>query len=146
MAPVSEALAQLSTSIGSLADRAKHAEEQATAARNEAHDKIEARQAEAKAAAAKRSKAMKVRRDAVKDDISTDWNGLHASVKAHNEKIKAKLDEKRNDHDAAAAERRAKRAEYNAEDAVDFALYAIDMAEAEVLEAIDARVIADGLR
>ena len=146
MAPVSESLAKLSTSIGNLAERAKHAEEQATAARTEAHDKIQARQSEAKAAAAKRRKAMEVRRDGVKDDISTDWNGLHASVRAQNEKIRAKLDEKRNDHDAAAAERRAKRAEYNAEDAIDFALYAIDMAEAEVLEAIDARVIADDLR
>jgi prophage DNA circulation protein len=60
-------------------------------------------------------------------------------------KMRVKLDEKRDDHDAAVAERRAQRTELNAEDAVSFAIFAVDEAEAAVLEAIDARVVADAL-
>jgi len=103
------------------------------------------------------------------------------------EKMRARLEEKRDDFDAKAAERRAERAEANdvvrnrhfghapagpssstdrlnsmdipvkivvrycaparnAADAVDFARYALDEAEAAALEAADARKIADALR
>jgi hypothetical protein len=57
--------------------------------------------------------------------------------------MRAKVDDQRDDHDAKVALRRADWAEANAADAVDFALYAIDEAEASVLDAADARTIAD---
>jgi hypothetical protein len=88
---------------------------------------------------------MKAHGAKVKDDLASAWAGLRAHVQEQTEKIQIKLDEKRDDHDAKAAERRAERAVLNADDAVSFALYAVDEAEAAVLEAADARKIADAL-
>jgi N-acetylglucosamine kinase-like BadF-type ATPase len=80
-----------------------------------------------------------------KDELAAAWASLQTHVQEQFEKIRARLDEKRNDHDAKAAQRRAERAEANAADAADFAQYALDEAEAAALEAADARKIADAL-
>ena len=89
---------------------------------------------------------MKARRAEVTDDMASAWASLQADAQEQFEKIRAKLDEKRDDHDAQAAERRAERAEANAAYAASFAQYAVDEAEAAALEAADARKIADALR
>jgi hypothetical protein len=106
---------------------------------------IEARVAEARATAQRQREEMKARGAQVKDDLASAWASLGANVQEQFDKIRAKLDEKRDDHDAKVAGRRAERAEVNAADAVGFAYWAIDEAEAAVLQAADARVIADSL-
>ena len=58
------------------------------------------------------------------------------------ERIRVKLGEKRDGLDAKPAERRVGRAEANAADAIDFASWAVDEAEAEALQAAEARKIA----
>jgi hypothetical protein len=73
------------------------------------------------------------------------WASLRAHVQEQFEKIRARLEDKRDDLNAKTAERRAERAEANAADAIDFASWAVDAAEAEALEAAEARKIADGL-
>ena len=145
MPTVSESLAKLSASMAELSQRAKEAEDHTAAARNEAHEQLEARVAEAKATAQRRREEMKARGTEVKDELAATWASLRADVQEQLEKIRAKLDDKRDDHDAKVAQRRAERAEINAGDAVSFAVYAVDEAEAAVLEAADARAIADAL-
>ena len=82
----------------------------------------------------------------MKDELASAWASLLGQDHEQFEKMRARLEEKRDDIDANAAERRAERAEANAADAVDFAQYALDEAEAAALEAADARKIADSLR
>ena len=145
MSTVPESLAKLSASMTKLSERAKEAADHAAAAGGEAHEQLEARVAEARATVQRQREEMKAHGAKVKDDLASAWASLRAHVQEQFEKIRAKLDEKRDDHDARTAERRAERAELNAADAVGFALYAIDEAEAAVLEAADARKIADAL-
>ncbi len=121
MPTVSESLAKISASMAELSQRAKEAEDRIAAARNETHEQLEARVAEAKATAQRRREEMKARGATVKDELASAWAGLVAHVHEQFEKMRAKLDEKRDDFDAKAAERRAERAEANAVDAVDFA-------------------------
>ena len=145
MPTVSESLAKLSASMAELSQRAKEAEDHIAAARNETHEQLEARVAKAKATAQRQRQETKARGAKAKDELAVAWAGLQAHVQEQFEKIRARLDEKRNDHDAKAAQQRAERAEANAADAADFAQYALDEAEAAALEAADARKIADAL-
>ena len=89
---------------------------------------------------------MKARGAKAKDDLDSAWASLQAQAQQQFEKTRAKLDEKRDDHDAKAAQRRAERAEANAAHAASFAQYAVDEADAAALEAAEARKIADALR
>ena len=73
------------------------------------------------------------------------WSKLRASASDHIDEIRAKIDQQRDDHDANVASRRADQAEQNAADSIDFATWAVAEAEASVLEAADARMIADSL-
>ena len=139
----SESLAKLSASLAELSRRAKEAEDHAAAARNETREQLEARVAHAKSTAQQRREEMKARGAKVKDDLAAAWASLQAHVQEQLDKIGAKLDEKRDDDDGKAAERRAEKAEANAADAVDFATYAVGEAEAATLEAAEARKIAD---
>jgi hypothetical protein len=88
---------------------------------------------------------MKAHGAKMQDDLVSAWASLQTHVQAQFDKIRAKLGEKRDDLDAKAAERRAERAEANAADAIDFASWAVDEAEAEALEAAEARKVADAL-
>jgi hypothetical protein len=69
---------------------------------------------------------MKARGAKMQDDLASAWASLQVHVQEQFENIRAKLEEKRDDHDATAAERRAERAEANAADAIDFASWAVD--------------------
>ena len=139
MPTVSESLAKLSASMAELSQRAKEAEDHIAAARKETHEQLETRVAEAKASAQRRREEIKTRGAKMNDQLASAWASLVAHVHEQFEKMRAKLD----DLDAQTAERRADRAEANAADAVDFAQYALDEAEAAALEAADARKIAD---
>ena len=140
-----EIMPTVSESLAKLSQRAKEAEDHIAAARNETHEQLQARVAEAKATAQRRREEMKAHGATVKDELASAWAGLVAHVHEQFEKMRARLDEKRDDLDAKAAERRAERAEANAADAIDFASWAVDEAEAEALEAAEARKIADAL-
>ena len=121
MPTVSETLAKLSASMAELSQRAKQAEDHIAAARKETREQLETRVTEAKATAQRRREEIKTRRTTVKDELASAWAGLLAQVYEQFEKMRARIDEKRDDLDANAAERRAERAEANAADAVDFA-------------------------
>jgi hypothetical protein len=140
-----EIMPTVSESLAKLSQRAKEAEDHAATARNETREQLEARAAAARATAQRRREELKARGAKMQDDLASAWASLLARAQEQFETIRAKLEEKRDDHDAKAAERRAERAEANAADAIDFASWAVDEAEAEALEAVEARKIADAL-
>ena len=144
MPTVSESLAKLSASMAELSQRAKEAEDHITAARKETHEQLETRVAEAKATARRRRE--ETHGTKVNEQLASAWASLVANVQEQFEKMRAKLNEKRDDLDAQAAEQRAERAEANAAVAADFAQYALDEAEAAALEAADSRKIANAQR
>jgi hypothetical protein len=59
------------------------------------------------------------------------------------QELQARMNRKRDEHDVKAAEREAEVAGDDAADALDYASWAIDQAEVEVLYAADARAWAD---
>jgi hypothetical protein len=140
-----EKMSTVSESLTKLSQRAKEAEDHAATARNETREQLEARAAEAKATVQRRREEMKARGAKMQDDLASAWASLQSHTQEQFEKIRGKLEEKRDDLDAKAAERQAERAEANAVDAIDFAGWAIDEAEAEAFEAAEARKIADAL-
>jgi hypothetical protein len=135
----------VSESLAKLSQRAKEAEDHVAAARHETRAQIQARVIEARAAAQRRAEEMKARGAKAKDDLDSAWASLQAQAQQQFEKMRAKIDEKRDDHDAKAAQRRAERAEAHAAHAASFAQYAVDEADAAALEAAEARKIADTL-
>jgi hypothetical protein len=56
--------------------------------------------------------------------------------------LKQRIQQRRDEHDAKDAAKAADRAEDYAADSLDFAAWAIEQAELDVLEAIDARALA----
>jgi hypothetical protein len=135
MRPLSELLSEMS-------DRAKVAEDRTATARNETREQVEARIAKVKADTQRRREEAKAEGAKAEDDLTRHWQSLRAGVREHLDQIRGAIDERRDDHDAKVAVRRADRAEDNAADAIEFALYSIDEAEQSVLEAIDARLVA----
>lgn len=145
MPEVSETLDRLSNSLAELSERAKVAEKRAADARSETREQLDARVAVVKASAQHRRDEFHARNAKAKDEITSRWSELRDNTQAHFAEMQSKIDERRSEHDAKVAQRRADRAAENAAEAIDFALYAIDEAEASVLDATDARVIADAL-
>ena len=135
----------VSESLATLSQRANEAAGHVADARDQTREQIEARAAEARATAQRRQEEVKAHGTKMHDDLASAWATLQANVQDQFDKIRARLGEKRDDLDAQAADRRAERAEANAADAIDFASWAVDEAEAEALEAAEARTIADAL-
>ena len=77
------------------------------------------------------------------DGARGTWAQVKADVATKTGDAKAKLDERNRQLDAKVAAREADFAEAQAEEALDFAVWAIVNAEVAVLDAIDARLNAD---
>lgn len=138
MRPVSELLSDMSV-------RAKSVEDSAAAARTETREQLDARIAKAKSDAQRHIDAAKVQATGAQQEVADQWATLQASVRTQLDDIHRGIDERREEHDAKVALRRADRAESNAVAAIEFALAAIDEADQSVLAAIDARLLADSL-
>lgn len=136
MRPLSELLADMSV-------RAKAVEDKAATAKQETHQQVSDRINAAKAEAQRRGDAARSRATETEHDISARWATLQAGVRNQLDEIHGAVDERRDAHDAKVAQRRADRAEENAVAAIEFALSAIDEADESVLEAIDARLVAN---
>lgn len=134
---------RLPEQLADLSVRAKSVEDAFAAAQKEAHEKLEARKDQARAAARKATErvdqeihtaARSAAKDltAVKAKISADMNALKADV----HRAKSKLDTK-------VAEKRAEDLEWEAGFAIDYAIASIEQAKFAVLDAIDARLAAE---
>jgi hypothetical protein len=145
MQQLSDSLAKTSDQMSRLSKRTKEAEEHAAAARTETREQIEGRISTVKADAQRQRDEARTRGTQAKDDAGAEWSKLRTSVSDHLDEMRAKIDQQRDDHDADVAARRADQAEQNAADSIDFATWAVAEGEASVLEATEARMIADSL-
>jgi len=128
--PLSEQLADLSV-------RAKHAEDAFSAAQKEAHDKIEARKQQARAAATTAVEKVDQKIKSAAADGARDWDAVKAKVAADMAALKANIAEAKHNHDVKRAERRADRLEWEAGFAIDYAIASVEQANLAVLDAID---------
>jgi hypothetical protein len=130
--PLSEQLAELSV-------RAKHAEDAFSAARKEAHDKIEVRKQQARTAATTAVEKVNQEVKSAGDSAARDWNTVKAKVAADMTALKANVAQAKHEHDVKHAERRADRLEWEAGFAIDYAIASVEQANLAVLDAIDSR-------
>jgi hypothetical protein len=137
--PLSEQLAELSV-------RAKHAEDEASAARKEAKDKVEARREQARAIAREATEKVDQQVKSVKDTTRKNWDALRAKVTADVDALKANVAERKHDRDLKRSESDAEELEWEAGVAIDYAIASIEQAEVAVLDAIAGRVSVEQAR
>ena len=134
---------RLSEQLADLSARAKKAEDAYSAAQKDAHEKIAARKAQARAAAT--TAVEKVSQDvkSATDTAARDWNTVKAKIAADMGALKANVAEAKHDRDVKHAENRADRLEWEAAFAIDYAIASIEQANLAVLDAIDGRLAAE---
>src|SRR6516162_9980223 len=137
--PLSEQLADLSI-------RAKSTEDAWTAAQKEAHDKIAARKAQARAAATAAVEKVNQEVKSAGDSAARDWNAVKAKVAADMNALKADVSEAKHERDVKRAEERADQLEWNAGFAIDYAISSVEQAKLAVLDAVDGRLAAEEAR
>ena len=132
----------LSDNLYRLADRAKEAEAKAAkaqenAARNAKQARADLEQSVNESRASAEAQAAKFRDDAKasKDKLSAWWDQQQEAWNAHLAKVREDMDQRKSEHDVKHANRRADRAEADAEFAVDYAYAALEEAEYAVLDA-----------
>ena len=136
---------KLSDNIRELADRVANTEHKVAAAEQESKEKVQAAIEKSKADAKARQDAFKAKVQAKQAESAEQWEDLQADYNQKVLKIKGKIDSEKDAHEAKKARRRADHLASYAEDAISFAILAIDDAEVAVLEAIDAEVYAASL-
>jgi len=133
----------LSDMLGELAQRAKEAEDRARAASAEAKDKVRVRVDEASDAARTKADELKQRSDASRNEASDHWRQVQADWAKHVEIAQSKFAAMKAEQDKAWSQMDADLAAADAEDAVRFALAAVEEAESATLDAILAQMEAD---
>jgi hypothetical protein len=137
--PISEQLAELSV-------RAKSAEDAMASAQKEAHDKIEARKEQARAAAKSATEKVDSKLKSVGNGAARNWDAVRAKVAADIASLKANIAHVKHEHDVNRAENRAERLEWEASFAIDYAIASVEQAKLAVLDAVDGRVAAEEAR
>ncbi len=132
MKPISQQLAELSV-------RAKNVEDAFGAAEKEAHEKIEARRAEAVVAAKSAVDQVNKQVKSATDAAARDWNALQARIASDMNDFVAHVAKAKHGLDAQRAESRAEMLEWDASFAIDYAIAAVEQARLAVLDAADAR-------
>jgi hypothetical protein len=129
MKPLSEQLANLSV-------RVKNAEDAATAAQKEAHDKVVARVAQAQATAEEAVQKINQNIKSASDTASAKWNGMKAKIAADMADLKSKVAQRKHDLDVKRAANYAQLLDEEASFAIDYAIASIEQAKVSVLDAI----------
>jgi hypothetical protein len=133
----------LNDQIDALQSRAAELKSSFEASRHETSDKIKARIADVKAKADGAQTAAHEHVDDSVERAHSQWQTFKADVSAKMKELKQHIQRQRDEHDAKDAEKAAERAEDYAADSLDFAAWAIEQAQFDVLEAVDARAVAD---
>jgi hypothetical protein len=133
----------LSDQLKKLAIRTKEAEDRASAAATQASEQLEQEVQVARESARDSAEDLRKEMEADTDAYSAWWAAFQQRWNEHVAEIRRNIDEKRAEHDADAALRRADVAEKDAELAVAFAINAVEEAEYAVLYAALARKDAD---
>lgn len=112
-------------------------------AREESSEQVRSRieQLRADSAAQRGSARDKARQTA--DQAQSQWQSMRADAAAKMQDMHDRIDRKRDEMDVTKAEHHAEHAETDAEEALDFAWWAVGEAQLSVLDALDARAWAD---
>ena len=137
--PISEQLADLSV-------RAKHTEDIIVVAQKETHDKLVARQEQARTAATNAVEKVDQQIKSVNNSASQHWSALRAKITADMNALKARVATQKHEHDVKRADKHADQLEWEAGFAIDYAIASIEQAKLAVLDAIGARLAAEQLR
>lgn len=129
----------LSEKLADLSRRAKKVEDDFAAAKSDAKEKIQARVDQLHSKMDSDAKAIKDKIGATKRDASAHAVALKNKIDSDIAGIKQKLADTKHKIDANIASDRADLYEADAEDAVNYAIFAIDQAEIAVLDALAAR-------
>jgi hypothetical protein len=133
----------LSKQLSDLSIRAKNAEDAAAAAEKEAHDKIEARVSQARAAATAAAEKVDQAVKSTKDKTSRNWNALQTKITSDIDSLKSAVGKQQRKLDSKLAENDAERLEWDAGVAVDYAIASVEQAKLAVLDAIAGRMEAE---
>jgi hypothetical protein len=112
-------------------------------ARTETHEQIQGRITEAQTKLDKEAKAAKAQAEKAGDQAQDQWKMVKADAAARIAKAKRSIDHQGDQFDADMAASDAAWAESDAEEAIDFAAYAVENARVAILDAIDARAQAE---
>ena len=137
---------RLSEQLAELSVRAKNAEDAAAAAQKEAHDKIVARREQAHAAATAATEKVNQELKSVKDTATRNWIALQVKIAADIETLKTGIARRKREREVGRSESNAKRLEWEAGFAIDYAVASIEQAKLAVLDAIAGRVEAEEVR
>ena len=118
MRPISEQLTDLTA-------RARDTEAAVAAARDRDMQRLEQRKSQLRTAVTEANAA-----------AHTSLDHARESLRQKLDQLRGNLQQARDTHDVKQAERRAERAEQDAADAIDFALYAFDEAEWTAIDAV----------
>jgi hypothetical protein len=134
---------RLSQQLADLSVRAKDAENAMAAAEKEAHDKIERRKEQARAAAAKATEKVNQEIQSARDSTVRNWTAVRAKVAADIDALKARITQVKHEAGVRHAENRAERLEWEAGVAIDYAIASVEQAKLAVLDAVSSRVEAE---
>lgn len=134
---------RLSEQLADLSNCAKSAEQALDAAKKEAHDKVTARQQQARAAATKAVEKVSQEVTSANQSATRNWDAVKAKVADDMKQLKANVAQAKHERDARQAENRADRLEWDAGLAIDYAIASVEQARLAVLDAVDGRMAAE---
>ncbi len=134
---------RLSEQLADLSVRTRNAEDAATAAEKEAHDKIMARKEQARAAATTAVEKVGQEIKSIDDTAVRNWGTIRAKIAADMNALKADVAHIKSDWDVRRTENHAERLEWEAGFAIDYAIASVEQAKLAVLDAIDGRWAAE---
>jgi hypothetical protein len=137
---------RLSQQLAELSVRAKNAEDAVAAAEKEAHENIETRKEQARAAAAKATEKVSQEIKSAGDTAVRNWTAVRAKIAADIDSLKTGVARAKHDLDARQAEHHSERLEWDAGVAIDYAIASIEQAKLAVLDAVSSRVEAEQAR
>src|SRR5215471_15951836 len=137
---------KLSEHLAELSVRAKKAEDAVAAAQEEAHDKIEARRQQARAAATAAVEKVNQNIKSVGETATRDWSVVKAKIAADMNALKAGIAQAKHDRDVRHAENHAERLERDADFAIDYAIASVEQAGLAAIDAIVGRVEAEQVK
>ena len=134
---------RLSEQLADLSGRAKSVEDAFAAAQKEAHEKLEARKDQARAAARNAMERVDQEIQAVAGSVAKDLSAVKAKVSADMNALKADVQRAKHKLDIKVSEKRAEELEWEAGFAIDYAIASVEQAKLAVLDAIDSRLAAE---
>lgn len=136
MEPLSQKLAELSV-------QAKNTEDRAKAARSEAGQRLDERREKIRDDSAAALAKVRDGLDRAGESARAHATQLKSKIASDFEQLKQRAGESHRKFAAREAEIRAEDMAADAEDAIDYAIASVKLAELAVLDAIDARITAD---